>query len=180
MRNRLDDKDIGQWHQHTRFTKLTGFVVRELRSTIQPELCTGAWYVLPSPQSAVSTCLFASLRGSSTHGGVPLRRAKMYEMLHHFELLPADLPRVSTIHLCEAPGGFIAATNHYLRRSHATCQSLVLTTSACRTDCVFGASPFVTRRADVSAPFSWLLLAALEPTICAVPSAHRAVASALI
>lgn len=40
----------------------------------------------------------------------------MYEMLHYFKLLPADNPRVSTMHVCEAPGGFIAATNHYLRK----------------------------------------------------------------
>jgi len=44
VRNRLDEKDIRRWHQHTRFTKLTGLVVRELRQSIQPELCTGAWY----------------------------------------------------------------------------------------------------------------------------------------
>jgi len=44
VRNRLDEKDIGRWNQHTQFTKLTGFVVRELRQRVQPELCTGAWY----------------------------------------------------------------------------------------------------------------------------------------
>jgi len=41
----------------------------------------------------------------------------MYEMLHYFRLLPGDNPRLSTMHICEAPGGFIAATNHYLRKA---------------------------------------------------------------
>eukprot|EP00047_Mylnosiga_fluctuans_P021933 m.111139 g.111139 ORF g.111139 m.111139 type:complete len:967 (+) comp9081_c0_seq2:644-3544(+) len=87
IRGKLDNKHIGTWHDLTRFTNLTGTVVRTLNDKIGPELCTGAW-------------------------------AKMYEILDGFRLLPG--PRVRSVHVCEAPGGFIAATNHYLRQQHGS------------------------------------------------------------
>jgi hypothetical protein len=40
--------------------------------------------------------------------------AKMFEILSRYSILDAG-PKVRTAHVCEAPGGFIAATNHYLR-----------------------------------------------------------------
>jgi hypothetical protein len=33
-------------------------------------------------------------------------------------LISSRLRRVATCHVCEAPGAFIAATNHYLRQKH--------------------------------------------------------------
>jgi len=59
--------------------------------------------------------------------------AKMYECLGTYDLLPSQLhttpageePEVSqpcdaqhkvlTVHVCEAPGAFISATNHYIK-----------------------------------------------------------------
>lgn len=65
-----------------------------LRKTFQAELCTVAW-------------------------------AKMYECIVYCNLLPIDSPALGqasdgnplsfTCHLCEAPGAFISATNHYIR-----------------------------------------------------------------
>lgn len=40
---------------------------------------------------------------------------KLFEILVEFQLAPFG-PQVSTVHLCEAPGAFVAATNHYLRQ----------------------------------------------------------------
>jgi len=45
---------------------------------------------------------------------------KMYEMLVAYPLIApsyrqGDSSRLRTVHLCEAPGGFISATNHYIR-----------------------------------------------------------------
>ncbi|QGR54070.1 ftsj-like methyltransferase [Moumouvirus maliensis] len=39
---------------------------------------------------------------------------KMYEILHQFPTLIPDKIDITTFHLCEAPGAFISATNHYL------------------------------------------------------------------
>ena len=52
--------------------------------------------------------------------------AKMYESIISFDLLPASggaaighlgtgQPAVGSVHLCEAPGAFISATNHYIK-----------------------------------------------------------------
>ena len=41
---------------------------------------------------------------------------KMFELLSGYNLAP-QTPAVRTVHLCEAPGAFIAATNHYLRQT---------------------------------------------------------------
>jgi hypothetical protein len=85
---KLASQDPQQWHEHTSNTSLSYRLVPELRRTVQPELCTVAW-------------------------------TKMYELLSAF---PALLPRlnlltrpISTLHLCEAPGAFVCALNHYLR-----------------------------------------------------------------
>jgi hypothetical protein len=85
VRNLLDSKDIGVWHQLTSFTNLTGDVVYTIKRQFSPELCTVAW-------------------------------AKMYEILHRYQLLLRQSGPIRTAHVCEAPGGFIAATNHYLRQ----------------------------------------------------------------
>ena len=41
---------------------------------------------------------------------------KMLEMLATQHMLPVEHGPVTTVHVCEAPGAFIAATNHYLRQ----------------------------------------------------------------
>jgi hypothetical protein len=45
---------------------------------------------------------------------------KMYEMLDAYRLAPSKdtedtEPNFKSVHVCEAPGAFICATNHYLR-----------------------------------------------------------------
>jgi len=40
---------------------------------------------------------------------------KMYEMLEIFSLIKSPDVKFNSVHLCEAPGAFVCATNHYLR-----------------------------------------------------------------
>lgn len=40
---------------------------------------------------------------------------KMYELLEEFDLLDFDKDTIKTFHICEAPGNFVYATNHYLK-----------------------------------------------------------------
>ncbi|PRP78494.1 hypothetical protein PROFUN_13569 [Planoprotostelium fungivorum] len=84
----LDELDMNAWLSHSAFVSLTGFVVRELRNNFSPEMCTIAW-------------------------------TKMYEMLYAYQLCGVGtLKDINTLHVCEAPGGFICAVNHYLRKEH--------------------------------------------------------------
>ena len=112
------------WGAHTSFTNRAGNVVRHIRQHQgEVELCTTAW-------------------------------AKMYESIVSFDLLPSHgqtspadravghleygQPAVGSVHLCEAPGAFISATNHFIKtqRSAACAQVLsrsVMLLSACLT-----------------------------------------------
>ncbi|KAG1955434.1 cap-specific mRNA (nucleoside-2'-O-)-methyltransferase [Pimephales promelas] len=93
VKNQLSDKDLSVWHQHTCFTNRAGGVTAHLRSTTNAELCTQAW-------------------------------AKFYEILGTFNLLPDNALKsgeLSSIHLCEAPGAFISALNHFLKTSGLYC-----------------------------------------------------------
>lgn len=44
---------------------------------------------------------------------------KMYEILSVFDRLIPNNPTIHSFHLCEAPGNFVAATNHYVRNKGA-------------------------------------------------------------
>ena len=44
---------------------------------------------------------------------------KFFEVLNRFSLLPGRQKPFTSVHLCEAPGAFIAALNHYIRQSRA-------------------------------------------------------------
>ena len=105
----LNEKDLltcRPWGTHTAFTNRAGQVVRHIRQHFgEVELCTTAW-------------------------------AKMYECIAAFDLLPSTSsmtagksgqgqlangqPAVGTVHLCEAPGAFISASNHFIRTQRYT------------------------------------------------------------
>eukprot|EP00117_Sycon_ciliatum_P029407 scpid93081/ scgid23423/ FtsJ methyltransferase domain-containing protein 1 len=85
---KLNDIDIAVWHVHTRRAHVGGLVQPMARERLGAELCTQAW-------------------------------AKFYELLAYHRLVPAcrtsDDSALVSVHLCEAPGGFITALNHYLK-----------------------------------------------------------------
>lgn len=55
------------------------------------------------------------LRNSFQAEMVTVAWAKMYECLGAYPLLTKARGPVFTAHLCEAPGAFVCATNHFLR-----------------------------------------------------------------
>ncbi|KAG8437266.1 hypothetical protein GDO86_008101, partial [Hymenochirus boettgeri] len=92
-KNLLSDKKLDDWHQHTAFTNIAGKVVSEVRKFANAELCTQAW-------------------------------CKFHEILWRYPLLPEEAlwnRELSSVHLCEAPGAFIASLNHYLKTQEVYC-----------------------------------------------------------
>lgn len=45
---------------------------------------------------------------------------KLWEILYKFKLIPEDSRTVNSVHLCEAPGAFVSALNHYLKQNRPT------------------------------------------------------------
>jgi cap2 methyltransferase len=91
----LDDMELNKWHQHTKRMNPMGGVMNMLRKRFDPEYCSQAW-------------------------------CKFYECLSSFHIVPQVITEASqqacgnkipfhSVHLCEAPGAFISATNHFLR-----------------------------------------------------------------
>ncbi|XP_035272372.1 cap-specific mRNA (nucleoside-2'-O-)-methyltransferase 2 isoform X2 [Anguilla anguilla] len=93
VKDQLSDKNLEVWHQHTSFTNRAGKIIAHVRAAANAEICTQAW------------CKFYEILG--TFGLVP------YGALQSGEL--------NSVHLCEAPGAFIASLNHYLRSNSVHC-----------------------------------------------------------
>ncbi|NXG13212.1 CMTR2 methyltransferase, partial [Grallaria varia] len=93
VKNQLSDKNLEDWHRHTSFTNKAGKIVSHVKKSVNAELCTQAW-------------------------------CKFHEILCSFPLLPEEAFQdgvLNSVHLCEAPGAFIASLNHYLKSHHVPC-----------------------------------------------------------
>jgi len=87
VKSSLNDFDILEWSNHTNFTNASAKVLPHLRKHIHPELATQAW-------------------------------CKFYELLSYGNVVPSSAKSgLCSVHLCEAPGGFICALNHFLKSS---------------------------------------------------------------
>ncbi|NXG51711.1 CMTR2 methyltransferase, partial [Psilopogon haemacephalus] len=94
VKNQLSDKNLEEWHQHTSFTNKAGKIIPGVRKAANAELCTQAW-------------------------------CKFHEILGTFPLLPAEAleeGELNSVHLCEAPGAFVASLNHYLKSRRSPCR----------------------------------------------------------
>ncbi|CAG0914437.1 unnamed protein product [Notodromas monacha] len=97
VKSSLDRMPADAWGALTRSSNVAALVVSATRTFAAPELCTQAW-------------------------------CKFYELLSKFPKLVEPekrngdkLRQLRTLHLCEAPGAFIAALNHHLTlRYHVT------------------------------------------------------------
>ncbi|XP_074645926.1 cap-specific mRNA (nucleoside-2'-O-)-methyltransferase 2-like [Tubulanus polymorphus] len=84
VKDLLSDKDINEWHEHTKLNHRAGKTISSLRHSIQPEICTQAW-------------------------------CKFFEIVSRYPIVPSHIAQFMSLHLCEAPGAFISALNHYLK-----------------------------------------------------------------
>ena len=87
-----------KWHQHTASTNHAGAIFHRVKNDINPELLTQAWL-------------------------------KFYECLVQFDVVSSNNISLSnngfhSVHLCEAPGAFIASLNHYLKLLHPNLEVL--------------------------------------------------------
>uniref|UniRef100_A0A8C3VKX4 Cap-specific mRNA (nucleoside-2'-O-)-methyltransferase 2 n=1 Tax=Catagonus wagneri TaxID=51154 RepID=A0A8C3VKX4_9CETA len=94
VKNLLSDKKLDEWHEHTAFTNKAGKIISHVRKSVNAELCTQAW-------------------------------CKFHEILCSFPLVPQEAfqnGKLNSLHLCEAPGAFIASLNHYLKSHRFPCE----------------------------------------------------------
>lgn len=93
VKNQLSDKKLDEWHEHTAFTNKAGKIISHVRKYVNAELCTQAW-------------------------------CKFHEILCSFPIIPQEAfqnGKLNSLHLCEAPGAFIASLNHYLKSHRFPC-----------------------------------------------------------
>ncbi|XP_020279449.1 cap-specific mRNA (nucleoside-2'-O-)-methyltransferase 2 isoform X3 [Pseudomyrmex gracilis] len=89
----LNDFNLDEWHKHTNQMNKAGSVKYIVKKYINPELLTQAWLKFYEIASKFPL--------------VPLN-----EICH--ENLPITAGSFRSVHLCEAPGAFVAALNHWL------------------------------------------------------------------
>ncbi|XP_050524415.1 cap-specific mRNA (nucleoside-2'-O-)-methyltransferase 2-like [Daktulosphaira vitifoliae] len=90
VKNKLDNFNSETWHAHTTKMNPAGLVISHLKKNIRPDFLTQAW-------------------------------CKFYEILGNSSLLTQERTskaNFNSVHLCEAPGAFISALNHYISLNH--------------------------------------------------------------
>ncbi|XP_015839665.1 cap-specific mRNA (nucleoside-2'-O-)-methyltransferase 2 isoform X2 [Tribolium castaneum] len=82
----LNQFNLEEWSRHTKHRDPSSYITRFVKQKFHPELVTQAW-------------------------------CKFYECLCSFNVIPKEAitsSRFTSFHLCEAPGAFISALNHYI------------------------------------------------------------------
>lgn len=89
VKSKLNDFQIQEWTKHTTCRNPARQIIHHLRNELKCEFVTQAF-------------------------------GKFYECLSTFPIVESSKfdKRLQSIHLCEAPGAFIAALNHYMKLNH--------------------------------------------------------------
>lgn len=89
VKSKLNDFKIQEWTKHTRSRNPAQQIIHHLRSEINGEFVTQAF-------------------------------AKFYECISAFPVIESTNfdGKLQSIHLCEAPGAFIASLNHFMKIHH--------------------------------------------------------------
>ncbi|XP_071559620.1 cap-specific mRNA (nucleoside-2'-O-)-methyltransferase 2-like isoform X1 [Temnothorax nylanderi] len=90
VKSRLNNFNLIKWQQHTSRMNEAGDIVRAVKERTQGELVTQAW------------CKFYEI--ASNYSLVPLN-----------EICREDGKNFRSVHVCEAPGAFVTALNHWLK-----------------------------------------------------------------
>ncbi|XP_045614518.2 cap-specific mRNA (nucleoside-2'-O-)-methyltransferase 2 isoform X1 [Procambarus clarkii] len=106
-KEQLSDKDIEVWHSHTNNTNPTQKVSYAIRRHAQPEMVTQAWLKFYEIVNAYPIIPPDAETGSQEDSSDTVQQ-------HHSATLDEEVVQFNSVHLCEAPGAFILALNHYL------------------------------------------------------------------
>lgn len=105
VKQQLGTKDVAVWHAHTTNTNPSQRVCHAIKRHAYPEMLTQAW-----------------LKFYEIVNGYPLVPAEEEGDVREISLSPTMVEEsratFSSVHLCEAPGAFISALNHYLTLNH--------------------------------------------------------------
>ena len=96
----IDDTKAEAWHAHTSARDPAGLIVPFLRQNFNPEMCTNAW------------AKFYEIL--SSYPDITSKASRLVESTEVDEGAAAGARKFVSVHLCEAPGAFISALNHFL------------------------------------------------------------------
>lgn len=92
-KQKLNDFKLDEWHVHTGKMNPAGMIVNHVRRFVRPDFLTQAW------------CKFYEIACSS-------------DLVSLDEIREDGGTSLTSVHLCEAPGAFISALNHFLAINH--------------------------------------------------------------
>ncbi|KAF0769514.1 cap-specific mRNA (nucleoside-2'-O-)-methyltransferase 2-like [Aphis craccivora] len=92
-KQKLNEFNLDEWHEHTGKMNPAGLVVNHVKRHVRPDFATQAW------------CKFYEIACSS-------------DLVSLDEIHEEGGTSFTSVHLCEAPGAFISALNHFLAINH--------------------------------------------------------------
>ncbi|KAJ8985104.1 hypothetical protein NQ317_019790 [Molorchus minor] len=100
VKSLIGNFQLNVWTKYAAYRDPSGLVMKTLSENIQPELLTQAW-------------------------------CKFFEILGQFPMITKDAidrnGELTSLHLCEAPGAFVCALNHYLVLNYPDVQVSLVT-----------------------------------------------------